>query len=472
MNNAENIKSLVDQVIVGGYCIGCGACAALDNSPISIKLDEYAKLQAVLEPGLQFLEAKSPVLAVCPFSNESPDEDEIGKELYGLQANKHEKLGFAIASYAGFVSEGTYRKDGSSGGMGTWILNELLKSGLVDGIIHVKERVKTKDNPLIFEYAISTTQSEVLKGAKSRYYPIELSEVIRTIKSTPGRYAIVGLPCFIKAIRLLQKNDSTIADRIKFCVALVCGHLKSANFGNMWAWQIGVHPNNVVAINFRNKLKGYGANKYGVAVKGDVDGQMVTKESPPLSQLYGADWGWGLFKYKACDFCDDVVGETADLTIGDAWLPQYLHDSEGTNIIVIRNQQLKELVDRANVEKRLNLEEISFDEVVKSQQAGFLHRREGLAYRLYLTDIQGKWRPIKRVQASDSSINDLVKARQRKRIELAEKSHVAFKKALAAGEFSVFKQELAPAVSDYKSLYKVPFLNRVINRLKKIANIK
>ena len=30
-----------------------------------------------------------------------------------------------------------------------------------------------------------------------------------------------------------------------------------------------------------------------------------------------------MLKYKACDFCDDVFGEVADVVFGDAWVEKY-----------------------------------------------------------------------------------------------------------------------------------------------------
>ena len=36
----------------------------------------------------------------------------------------------------------------------------------------------------------------------------------------------------------------------------------------------------------------------------------------------------------ACEFCDDVVGETADMSVGDAWLPGYVSDWRGTSVVV------------------------------------------------------------------------------------------------------------------------------------------
>jgi len=69
---------------------------------------------------------------------------------------------------------------------------------------------------------------------------------------------------------------------------------------------------------YRVKIPNKPANKYGMrATSGKGKETFMQNES-----IYGLNWGYGLFKYKACDFCDDVMGETADITIGDAWLPK------------------------------------------------------------------------------------------------------------------------------------------------------
>ena len=38
------------------------------------------------------------------------------------------------------------------------------------------------------------------------------------------------------------------------------------------------------------------------------------------------DWGAGFFQNPACDACDDVVAETADMSFGDAWVEPYASD--------------------------------------------------------------------------------------------------------------------------------------------------
>lgn len=469
MNHQEKKSVLFNTVVSGGYCVGCGACSAVNGSPVKIKLDAYGKFVAT-SPTAISADIDEKMQTVCPFSDKSLNEDVIGEELFSDGASKHNKLGYVIQTYAGHVIDGDFRTSGSSGGMGSWIVSSLLEKGYIDGVIHVQQRLPTDEDPTLFQYQLSTDLENIRKGAKSRYYPIELSSVISLIKTRPGKYAIVGLPCFIKSIRLLARQDALINERVKFCVGLVCGHLKSAHFASMWAWQNGIHPSGLKAIDFRTKLSGHLSSHYGVTVSGEVNGQQVEERvSPPLNQLYGADWGWGLFKYKACDYCDDVVAETADVTIGDAWLPQYVKDSQGTNIIIIRNKVIAQLFQEASSKNNIHLEILSPEETVFSQRSGFEHRREGLAYRLLMTDQKNEWRPKKRVQPLSGKVDGPMMKKHALRVEIAEKSHTAFQKALKMNSFNIFKEELAPILTQYVKLYKKPLLYRAAAKLLRIS---
>src|SRR5206468_11182672 len=99
-----------------------------------------------------------------------------------------------------------FRPNGSSGGLTSWVAAELLRTGAVDGIAHVAPTDPAAGG--LFAYRISRSLDELSAGAKSRYYPVELSQVLREIRERPGRYAIVGIPCFIKAINLLRRVDA------------------------------------------------------------------------------------------------------------------------------------------------------------------------------------------------------------------------------------------------------------------------
>ena len=114
--------------------------------------------------------------------------------------------------------------------------------------------------------------------------------------------------------------------------------------------------------------------------------------------LADGDWGAGFFQNPACDWCDDVVAETADIAFGDAWVEPDSSDGRGTNVMVVRSKELKKMVERGRTDGRLRLEAVDADFIVRTQAAGLRHRRDGLAYRL--TWRRARNAPPKRVRPS------------------------------------------------------------------------
>ena len=70
------------------------------------------------------------------------------------------------------------------------------------------------------------------------------------------------------------------------------------------------------------------------------------------AEAVGGKFNLGAMMLNACNYCDDVVGETADISIGDAWLPKYSFDWRGKNLLVLRNTVLSELIGAAVAEGR------------------------------------------------------------------------------------------------------------------------
>ena len=457
----EKLNELMNTVIKNDFCIGCGICASIEGSPLKMEMDENGKFQPVFDESRSCDNMDIDVLSICPFAANSKNETEIGKNLFEKNTTFNEYTGYYIKNYAGYVKEGEFRKRGSSGGMGSWVAVQLLRENLVDGIIHVKSAIDK--GTALFEYQVSYNEDELSKGAKSKYYPIEMSKVIRFVRENKGRYALIGIPCYIKGVRLLAEHDEIIRERIKFFIGLVCGHLKSEMFAKSIGWQLGVAPNNLKAIDFRKKLKNRLASDYGVEVIGEKDGKEVVLSSP-TRELYTTNWGHGLFKYNACDYCDDVLAETADITVGDAWLPEYIKDSMGTNIIVVRNPILHQILEKNS--DKVFIEEISVDKVYQSQEGGFRHRRDGLAFRLYLKDKNNEWIPPKRVEPS----NNLPSKRKRiyeERMKLSQESFKAYRAAEETKNFNKFIEHMDPLIKKYNKLISPSIVRRVLLKAKR-----
>ena len=182
------------------------------------------------------------------------------------------------------------------------------------------------------------------------------------MRETEGRYAITGVPCFIKTLRLIAFEEEILKKRIKYTIGIICGGMKSANHSKLIGWQLGIKPENLVGIDFRRKYKDKPASNKIYQAWSNLDTIERYKDS---FEIYGTEWGAGYFKPNACDYCDDVVGETSDVSLGDAWLPQFVNDPNGTSIMVIRNYDILEIVNRYKINNTLILHSVSSEEVVK-----------------------------------------------------------------------------------------------------------
>jgi coenzyme F420-reducing hydrogenase beta subunit len=440
-------------MVRSGLCIGCGVCLAEANSGTRMAWDAYGQLQPQGGSGW-FDRPDERFSRICPFSPLASNEDEIAANRFPSAQVASEQVGRFQAAYVGYAAEADFREQGSSGGMVSWVAAELLRQGLVDGVVHVAPA-----EDAFFRYRISRSVAEIRNGAKSRYYPIELSEVLREIRSVPGRYAVVGIPCFIKAVNLLRAADPVYAERIAFTLGLFCGHMKSARFVESFAWQLGVDIDEITGVEYRLKDPDRPANWYTAQLT-EANGTVAKRD---WFHLADGDWGAGFFQNSACNFCDDVVAETADISFGDAWVEPYSSDGRGTNVVIVRSQLLCGIVDEAIANGRLALEQVDEAFVARTQAAGLRQRREGLSYRL-------AWhrrglRPAKRVGAR-GAIKGRRKLIYRMRFGISAWSHRMFWLARKLRWPALYTRWAAAALTIYHGLaYSQGRLGRIVDRL-------
>lgn len=441
-------EHLFRRVTEGGFCIGCGVCASRPTGGAVIEMDAFGMYRALLKD--RAAQPPDDFAEICPFSGASADEDQIATDLFSdPDVRKDPQIGSYVACYAGHALEPPFRANGSSGGLTTWLLCALLDAGMIDGVLHVGPQ----EGDTLFGYRISRSRDEIRAASKSRYYPVEMSQVLTRLRGETGRFAVVGVPCFVKAANLLRRNDPVMAERIAVTVGIFCGHLKSARFAEYLAGQLAVAQDKIIAVDFRHKYPNRPSYAYGF----EVTTQAGEVKDRPMAEIFGNNWGYGFFKYQACNSCDDVTAETADVAFGDAWMPGFVEDPMGSNVVVVRQAPIKTLLAEGVRSGQIELHELTAAAVANSQAAGLRDRREGLAYRLAQLDAKGHWRPRKRI-APNNAIPSHRKRIYDLRQKIARTTHEAFQKARGSGGMTTFEAEVRSLTIAYDALYRPSLL--------------
>jgi len=456
-------SSTIREVVASGICVGCGACSVATHGRIKVARNEYGIFQAELQA------ASSDDLAtssqVCPFADEAVNEDALAAGLFPDLGSHDARVGRFLAIYAGRVGDSEDTELSSSGGLTSWLTIQLLERGLIDGVLHVGAADPGGEGQL-FDYVVSTKADELRTRRKSQYYSLSFADVIERIRGDGKRYALVGVPCFVKAVRLLTRRDAQLRDQLPFCVGLVCGHLKSARFAELMAWQLGVEPQRLAKVDFRIKEPGKAASDYrfGAWARG-VTGPV----SRPTHGLVGGDWGHAMFQVKACDYCDDIFAETADIAFGDAWLPQYAHDWRGTNVVVVRSRLLDEILHAGVARGEVALEKLAVELAAASQGGNYRHRWDGLSVRLADDRLAGRWVPQKRIAPGSRAVSEGRTRIVRLRRQLSAASHAIFLEARERGSLRYFLRHIRPLMIslhlEYRRIGSTPLKN-LLRRLK------
>jgi coenzyme F420-reducing hydrogenase beta subunit len=236
--------------------------------------------------------------------------------------------------------------------------------------------------------------------------------------------------------------------------------MKSARMMESFAWQMGVAVEEIQRVEYRLKDPTRAASTYTAQLT-LTDRREVKKD---WWNLADGDWGAGFFQNSACNFCDDVVAETADISFGDAWVEPYSSDGRGTNVVVVRSPVLDKIVAAAINEGRLKLDTVDHDFIVQTQAAGFRQRREGLAYRLSWPRLGVQ--PRKRVKPDAKSLSSRRKLIYRLRSLLTAWSHRMFWLARRTRRPQLYIRWAWTALATYHGLaYSRGKLGEIVERL-------
>ncbi|MDV7187791.1 Coenzyme F420 hydrogenase/dehydrogenase, beta subunit C-terminal domain [Lutibacter sp. TH_r2] len=435
-------------------CTGCGICTSFCDAK-ALKMD-WNDLGFLVPHKIGDCSEEASCISVCPFNPFPEDEVKTETEISNLflpaddSTKFHSKIGKYKNTYVGYSKE--FRKTSSSGGIATYVTIELINQGIIDYIVNVKE-VGDK-----FSYVITSKEDNIKSTSKTRYYPVTLESVLDKVANLEGKVAIVGVPCFLKAIRLAQYRDNLLKEKIVFTIAIICGGIKSKFFTEYLVQKTGVKNSSIKKVEYRVKDFNSTAGDYSFGVISEKSERLQTVKMRTLGDM----WGTGLFKCNACDFCDDVSGELADISLGDAWIRPYVNEGGGNNVIVTRSTLADNIIIDGIKSSFLNVKMLPESEFVRSQKGSFTHRQDCLSYRMKLSEIKNL--PPKRI--FNKFLSPEVKLIQRMRRITREKSLVTWK---SKRDIDYFDKEMMLVLKRLRMVTKINHYKRgVLERLKRI----
>ena len=286
-----------------------------------------------------------------------------------------------------------------------------------------------------------------------------MAQALEKIEELEGKVAIVGVACFIKSIRLLQHQDKKYKEKISFLVGIICGGIKSSFFAEYLASKSGVERNKYYKPNFRIKDENSAALDYSFGCLNKDNDKLHTVKMRSVGDM----WGTGLFKTNACDFCEDVATELADISLGDAWIHPYSSDGRGNSIIISRSELGLNILKDGIKSGDLNLDEVGVEKIKASQSSSFKHRQDALKYRMKITSKENRLHSPKR-ERNLKSINLPYKIVQKQRRETRKKSLVYWKQS---NDIIEFEKLIKKSLEKLKSVTKMyHYSNAIKNKLK------
>jgi hypothetical protein len=150
-------------------------------------------------------------------------------------------------------------------------------------------------------------------------------------------------------------------------------------------------------LRYRSKKNARQANDFSFAIKSDKRERHIR-----FRGLYGFLWMNRVGELKSCLFCDDIFAELADGTFMDAWLPEYMSDPSGMNLVISRQPKLSNLMGCLLNDGICEGDLIGPKQIVASQLAVLQKKRKQLPDR-QAAALAEEWVPQKRFR---DTLND------------------------------------------------------------------
>ena len=361
MNNA------IDSIVKNNLCTGCGTCIALcPKEAIKLTINER---KGIYVPKIDEEKCNDCDICyeVCP--GHEVNFNALNLEIFGKEPEDI-LIGNYINCYVGHSTDYDLRYSSSSGGLVTALLIFALEEGIINGALVTRME---KDNPLEPEPFIARTKEEIIEASKSKYCPVPANIALKKIlNSREGeKFAVVGLPCHIHGIRKAEQINKKLKEKIALHLGIFCNHAPNFWGTKLLLQRLKVREDDVVKLNYRGE--------------GRPGSMKISQKSGELLLLpdYWSFVGAYFFYPVRCLMCSDGICELADISFGDAWLPELSDDKIGKSIIVSKSEIGENILQKMKLKDKVELTEISAKKVVQSQAEMLYFKKKNARNKLF-----------------------------------------------------------------------------------------
>jgi coenzyme F420 hydrogenase subunit beta len=378
---------LIDTITKNGLCTGCGLCESIaPKGQIQVELNASGYLRPrTLETLSAATESK--IAEVCPgVTVQHPS---------GIKGY-HPIWGPLVKVRTGYATDAETRKQGSSGGVISALLIHLLESGKVDFVAQI---ATSQQNPLANELQISRNRADVLRAAGSRYAPSAPLRTLRDLLATGQKFAFVGKPCDVAALRRYSELNQNIKTQIPYMLSFMCAGIPSMEGTYEVLEKLGADRTKLSSFRYR------GDGWPGMARAIQTDGQTFEMD-------YNKSWGTILNRHLQfrCKICPDGTGEFADVVCADAWYgkdgyPDFT-ERDGRSLLLSRTDTGETLIAQALANHTIQIDDLKIDEIAKMQPYQLQRKQAVLARTIaarFALGIAPTYHNLKLLRASASA---------------------------------------------------------------------
>mgnify|MGYP002395996033 CR=1 FL=1 len=370
---------MIMQIRNSYLCTGCGTCAGVCPTE-AIKMHVF---EGVYVPEIEEEKCVHCGLCVKSCPGYSVNFEDLNRKIFKRQP-EDKSLGNYLGCYIGHSNDVDTRYNSASGGIASQLLISALERGIINGAVVVQMK---SDRPLETEAFIARTRKQVLDASKSKYCPVTLSEALKQILKEDGKFAVVGLPCHIHGIRKAEEVCKTLKERIVLHAGLMCSHAVSFIGTEFLLEKLGINKRQVKSLSYRgNGWPG------GMSVKVKDDSNVSI---PLLGSLhsYWAIFSSFFFTPTRCLMCPDQTAELADISLGDAWLPELRRDRIGKSIIVTRTKIAEDILSLMSSAKAISVIAVDPAKVKQTQGLNLKFKKDFFGTRLSILRLFGNQTP-------------------------------------------------------------------------------